>query len=209
MAPNSQTLFHAKTWYHIVIAAVFSHLAVLSTIMGPLFLFGVMKKVDGTSAFDAGIALSIMALPMILLALFGWFNVLARQKPLLRLGEEGMHVNVIGASSLDGVPLIPPMIRIMWLVISMQGFKQQFGFIPWEMYRGVQVAGLPMQRTLFIDAVIRFQASSTVDNSPKMRYGIAFMDADFQVPLETVASTIQAFYDEFEAKRAFPGLESK
>ncbi|MDX1930799.1 MAG: hypothetical protein SFV81_30020 [Pirellulaceae bacterium] len=207
--PSSQVLFFAKTWYHGVLAAVSSHLAAMCTIMGPLFLFGFMKKADGTSGVDAGIALCALATPMILLALLGWSNVLVRRKPLLRIDDEGIEVNLIGRSSLDGVPLIPPVIRVMWLVVSLQGFKQQLGWIPWEMYRGVQIGGMPMVRTLFIDATIAFESSTGADMQLRLVDGTAFVDADFQVPLEKVAATIQAFYDEFESRRAFPGLNSK
>lgn len=86
--------------------------------------------------------------------MLAWFNVHACRKPLLRICEEGIEVNIIGASSLDGVLLIPSLIRVAWLVLSLQGFKKQIGWIPWELFHNVEVAGLPMMRSLVIDATI-------------------------------------------------------
>ena len=94
-------------------------LGLFCAIFGPLFLFDIMKSADGKPGTVAGVAMSIMAVPTFLVALLGWFNVYARRKPLLRLCAEGMEINVIGASGLDGTPLIPNMVRVAWLILSL------------------------------------------------------------------------------------------
>ncbi len=104
---NAKSAFYAKSWYLYVGAILFTMLALFCAILGPLFLFDIMKRADGKPGTEAGVAMSIMAVPMFLVALLGWFNVYARRKPLLRVCTEGMEINVIGASSLDGTPLIP------------------------------------------------------------------------------------------------------
>ena len=89
---NAKSAFYAKSWYLYVGALVFTVLALFCAILGPLFLFDIMKRADGKPGTEAGVAMSIMAVPMLLVALLGWFNVYARCKPLVRLCEEGMEI---------------------------------------------------------------------------------------------------------------------
>ncbi len=152
--------------------------------------------------------MSIMAVPMFLVALLGWFNVYARLKPLLRICEEGLEINIIGASSLDGVPLIPNLIRVAWSIVSLQGFKKQIGWIPWEMFRDVQVSGSPMMRSLVIIGTVAYPTFRGDDLNAKIgdSISVAFRDADFQDSLDAIASTIRAFYDNPKARNALPSV---
>lgn len=202
-----QTVFCAKSWFHYVAASIFTMLALFCAIFGPLFLFDIIKRADGKPGTEAGVALSIMAVPLCLVALLGWFNVLARRRPLLRICREGIEINVIGSSSLDGVPLIPTWIRVAWLVLSMQGFKRQIGWVRWEMLRGVQVKGMPTMRTLMIDGTIAYPTVDGDQVSAQIGNHIAFRDAEFRDPLERIALAIQAFYDQPDARRVLPSLE--
>ncbi len=206
MNASSESVFYAKTWYLYVGAFVFTFLAVFSAIMGPLFLFDVLKRADGKPGTEGGVALSIMSVPMILVAILGWFNVCARRKPLLRIWNEGIEINVIGASSLDGVPLVPTMIRVAWLICTMQGFRKQIGWIPWSTFRSAEVSGLPMVRILTIDATIAYPTLR--DNGRLVQIGdrVVFRDADFRVPLDTVASAINRYFDNPETRNVLPSL---
>ena len=203
---NAKPAFYAKSWYLYVGAIVFTMLALFCAIFGPLFLFDIMKRADGKPGTDAGGAMSIMAVPMFLIALLGWFNVYARRKPLLRICEEGMEINVIGASSLDGTPLIPNLVRVAWLILSLQGFKKQIGWIPWETLRNIEVVGLPMKRSLLIEATIAYPAFRGDAMTARIGDSIAFRDAEFQEPLEVLVSTIQEFYNDADARGALPSL---
>ena len=203
---NAKPAFYAKSWYLYVGAIVFTMLALFCAIFGPLFLFDIMKRADGKPGTDAGVAMSIMAVPMFLIALLGWFNVYARRKPLLRICEEGMEINVIGASSLDGTPLIPNLVRVAWLILSLQGFKKQIGWIPWETLRNIEVVGLPMKRSLLIEATIAYPAFRGDAMTARIGDSIAFRDAEFQEPLEVLVSTIQEFYNDADARGALPSL---
>lgn len=198
--------FYAKSWYLYVGAIVFTMLALFCAIFGPLFLFDIMKRADGKSGTEAGVAMSIMAVPMFLIALLGWFHVYARHKPLLRICEEGIEINVIGASSLDGTPLIPNLVRVAWLVLSLQGFKKQIGWIPWEMLRNIEVVGMPMTRSLLIEATIAYPTFRGEAMTARIGDSIAFRDAEFQEPLEVIASTVQKFYHDPDARSALPSL---
>lgn len=201
-----KSVFYAKSWYHYVAAIVFTMLALFAAVLGPLFLFDIVKRADGKPGTEAGIALSIMAVPMCLIALLGWFNVYARRKPLLRICEEGLEVNVIGASSLDDVPLIPGLVRVVWLILSLQGFKKQIGWIPWELFRSVEVAGLPMMRSLVIEATIAYPNLRSDNLTAQIGNNIAYRDAEFQDPLEVIASAILKFYSDLHARNTLRSL---
>ena len=203
---SSKSVFYAKSWYLYVGAIVFTMLALFCATLGPLFLFDIMKRADGKPGTEAGIAMSIMAVPMCLIALLGWFNVYARRKPLLRICAEGLEINVIGASSLDGVPLIPNLVRVAWLILSLQGFRKQIGWIPWESFRNVEVTGLPMMRSLVIDATIAYPSFRGENLAAQIGNRIAFRDAELQDPLESVASAILAFYHDLDARTALQSL---
>ncbi|MAI32819.1 MAG: hypothetical protein CMM07_14250 [Rhodopirellula sp.] len=198
--------YYAKSWYLYVGAIVFTMLALCCAIFGPLLLFDIMKRADGKSGTEAGVAMSIMAVPMSLIALLGWFHVYARRKPLLRICEEGIEINVIGASSLDGTPLIPNLVRVAWLIMSLQGFKKQIGWIPWATLRNIEVVGMPMTRSLLIEATIAYPAFRGEAMTARIGDSIAFHAAEFRDPLEVIASTIQEFYNDPDARSALPSL---
>ncbi len=205
-SPKLESVFYAKSWYFYVAAILFTMLAAFCTILGPLFLFEIMKRADGKPGTDAGIAMSIMAAPIWLIALLGWFNVYARRKPLLRICKEGLEINIIGASSLDGVPLISNFVRVVWLIMTLQGFKNQIGWIPWDTFRSVDVVGMPMMRSLVIDATVVYPTFRGDDLTAKIGNSVTFLDADFQNALEAIASSIIEFSEHVDARYDLPGL---
>ena len=201
-----KSVFYARSWYIYVTSIVFTTLALFCVIFGPLFLFDIVKRADGKPGTDGGVALSIMAIPMVLVALLGWFNVYARFKPLLRICNEGLEINVIGASSLDGALLIPPLVRVAWLILSLQGFKKQIGWIPWTTFRNVEVAGLPMMRSLVINATIAYPTFRGEVLTAQIADSVAFRDAEFQDSLDSITTAIQTIYHDPEARDALPSL---
>lgn len=206
MSPRLSTVFFARTWYLYVGTLFFTTLAAFSVIMGPLYLLEIIKPAHGRPGTEAGTALSAMAAPMCLIALLGWFNIRARRRPLLRVCEEGLEISVIGASSLDGVPLLPVMVRTAWLILSLQGFKKQIGWIPWSSLRTVQVRGLPMTRTLVIDGTIVYPPFRGEHMTARIANAVSFRDADFRDPLDTIADTISSFALNPEARSTVPSL---
>lgn len=206
MSPKRSTVFFGKTWHVYVGSLLFTALAACSAIMGPLFLLEIIKPAHGRPGTEAGIALSVMAALMCLIASLGWFNILARRRPLLRICEEGLEINVTGASSLDDVPLLPLMVRVAWLILSLQGFKKQIGGIPWRSMRTVQVRGLPMARTLVIEATIIYPTFRSEQVTVRIANAVTFRDAEFQDPLDTIADAISSFALEPEAHSSLPRL---
>ncbi|NNE00228.1 MAG: hypothetical protein HKN47_23150 [Pirellulaceae bacterium] len=205
---TARTDFYAKTWYLNVAAVVFTCLGGFSALFRPLFLFEIMKRADGQSGTEAGTALSIMAIPLVLVAILAWFNVYARRKPLLRICKEGIEVNIIGASSLDGVPLIPTMVRVAWLILSGQGFKQQIGWISWNQINNVQISGLPGVRSLVIDASLVKPVARGEKTRTLLGSKINFRDAELRDPLESVAGAIWHYHHQPAARQSLTSLYS-
>ena len=143
---------------------------------------------------------------MVLIALLGWFNVFARLKPYLRICSDGLEINVIGASGLNGIPLIPTFARVAWLILSLKGFRKQIGWVPWTTFRSVEVAGLPMVRSLVINATIVYPTFRGDAITAQIGNSVAFKDAEFQDSLDSIAASIQMFYDDTEARKALPSL---
>lgn len=197
-----QTVFYAKTWYHVASALVFTVIGTVSVILGPLFLLDVLKRADGKPGTEAGIALSIIGIFMILVALLGWFNVYARRTPLLRICREGILINVIGVSSLDNVPLVPSIFRVAWLILSLQGFKKQIGFIPWESFEAAQATGLPMMRSLVIVAKIFYSNRGDQSLHLPLASSIIFREVEFRHSLDKVSTAIREFHSDLDARGA-------
>lgn len=198
------TQFSGKTWIFIVQALVFGGLGVFSLVMGPLFLFGIMTRADGRPGTDAGIALTILSIPFLLVFALALFNVVARRRPILRVCREGLELNMIGSSSLDGIPLIPGLIRVAWLIISFKGFKQQIVRAPWKSLRHVEVSGPPMAHTLTIVASILQPPIAQRNSWPPIANQIAFREVAFDAPLDQIADTINAYSQNIESHNHLP-----
>ncbi len=139
------TEFAAKTWIFKVQALIFGGLGLFSVILGPLFLLGVMLDAHGKPRPDAGIALTISGIVFLCPFALAIFNICARRQAPIRLYQEGIVVRRIGASTLDRIPFVPTLIRLAWLVISLQGFKHDTLVLPWETFRNAFISGMPME----------------------------------------------------------------
>ena len=201
-----RTEFSGKTWIFVAQVVVFGSLGGFSLIMGPLFLTGVIKPANGRPGNDAGIALTIMSIPLLLVFALAVFNLVARRRPILRLCREGLEVNIIGASSLDGIPLIPGLVRVAWLVISMQGFKQQIMWVPWHYLGHVVVSGPPMARRLTIDASIPLRHAAPEVIQSAMASQITFHEVAFDASLDQIAASIIAYSQNSASRARLPSL---
>ncbi len=204
-----QAVFYPKMWYHAVTALAFTVLGLISVILGPLFLFDILKRADGKPGTEAGVALSIIGSLMMVVAQLGWFNVYARRKPLLQIFREGIVVNIIGASSLDNVPLVPGILRVAWLILSLQGFKSQVGMIPWDLFSGARVSGLPMMRSLVIVASIVYPNRRDRSFKSLPCSIIVFREADFHDSLDKITAAIHEFHFDQEKRVALPSWNER
>ncbi len=185
------TQFMAKTWIFVVQALIVGGFASFSLIFGPLFLFGLMKKADDTPATEAGIALTAFSVPLLLYMALVVYNLRARRRPLLRLCREGIEIVQIGSSWLDGIPLIPGLIRIAWLILSTQGFKQRVVRVPWRCFQDAWVSGPPMARRLTIVASLSLATAEDLPPGSFLTDQVVLPEVMFSTPLDQIAAAIK------------------
>jgi hypothetical protein len=153
-----------------------------------------MKGVDGKPATDAGIPMTLVTLG-VFLPVFGVavFNLRLRRAPLVRICRDGIETRLIGRTSLDGVPLVPAMVRFYWGFLSTQSFRNRALRTLWTDVRGAQVAGLPAMRVLTIDGVFREIPDGVLAVTEPVTYRVIFQQVDFKQPLQDVANAIAAY----------------
>jgi hypothetical protein len=83
-------------------------------------------------------------------AVLAAFNIAGRARPAIRCFREGIECNTVGATSLDGVPLLPGGVRLAWSILSLQGFRSTRLRIAWSNFRKAEVRGIPMAYTLLL-----------------------------------------------------------
>jgi hypothetical protein len=200
------TEFYSKLWYRLVSAWFCTAFAAFSAILGPLFLFGVLEPANGKPGTDAGIGLSIMSVFFGLFAALAWFNVVSRRVPLLKLRREAIQITVVGRSSLDAVPLLPSLLRAAWLLVSLQGFRNEVGWISWDLLRGVRVERAGWSRFLIIEGLILYPDVRANQRKARYEQSIEIADAESAVPLEQLASAITSFQLEPNLRATLPSL---
>lgn len=207
--PPASAQFRGKTWIFLAQAVVFGSLALFALLMGPLFLSGALKRVDGKPAQDAGIALIAMGVVLSLPAALAIFNIVARRQPVVSLYREGIAVNLIGVSSLDHLPPVPgfsqalSLLRLAWLILSLQGFKQQLVYAPWGSFGAAQVSGLTMQRTLTIIAPF-FRPGAEGEPPTHITKAVSFAEAAFAASLDQIARTLTTYALDARARQKLP-----
>jgi hypothetical protein len=185
------TQFMAVIWIFVVQSIIFGGLATFSLVFGPLFLFGFMNKANGAPATDAGIALTAMGVPFMLISALAVYNIRARRRPMLRLCREGIEIVEIGRSSLDGFPLIPGMIRVAWLILSMQGFRRRVVRVLWHDFEDAWVSGPPMARRLTILAPPSRGTAEALPRDSSVADQIVLTEVMFSTPLDNIAASIK------------------
>jgi hypothetical protein len=172
---------------------VFGGLSVLSLIMGPLFYFGLLKDANNRNAPHAGIMLSIMGMLFLSIFCLALFNILARRQPLIRLYREGLELNILGSSTLDKVIFLPGIIRVAWLLISLQGFKRKIYRIPWHCYHVTRITGLPMCKIITFFADIFPSDASDFLTIQAVTHDISFPQVAFKCQLDQISDTIREY----------------
>jgi hypothetical protein len=199
-SPTIPTQFMGKTWMFAAGGIIFGALGLFSLPMGLLSLFGELRRVNGAPATDAGIALTLASVPLLLFFALAVFNFWARRRPLLTLSPEGIEIVRIGWIAPEWARVIPARIRLAWSVISMQGFRRTVLCVPWWHSPHAQVSGPPMQRLLTIDAWI--PAAPVDSEAPEfVPYRIVLPQADFVRSLGLIAAAINAYADAIAATK--------
>lgn len=178
----------AKTWIFWAQAIVFGGFGLFCLVLGPLFLTGTLTPAHGGSGQPAGVALSIFAVFFLAVFALAVFNLLACRQPLILCDQETVRFRLVGASALNGVPMVPGFVGVGWLILSGQGFRKQVITVPHDAILGVDVQALPMQKSLKVRFADGFAPDGGVD-----LYEVCYSDAAFVEPIDTVAEQLRAY----------------
>jgi hypothetical protein len=133
-----------------------------------------------------------MSVPFLLLVVLAAYNIWARREPMLSLYRQGIVIVQIGASSLDGIPLIPVFVRVAWLIISTQGFRRKLVGIPWEFYQDARVSGPPMAHRLTIVSRSPLASEEDLPAGCISAKEVLLDEASFVEPMNQIADAIQS-----------------
>ncbi len=154
-----RTRFFGKTWVFWAQFLFTGLFGVLGIIMGVVASSGLLRDAFGKPRTDAGPPLLAIGGFMLVVAVLNCFNILALSAPLIRCYREGIACNLIGATSLDGIPIVPGLhriimlIRLVWAIVSLQGFRTQQLRATWQNFRGAHVEGPPMAHVLILNGM--------------------------------------------------------
>lgn len=199
--------FRAKTWILIVSAFFFGGIAAFGILQGALFLTGAEKRADGRPATDAGIALCIFGVVFGLIAAITLVQVILLRRPLLRLCREGILFYRVAPSPFDDLARIVgfqkafALLGIVWMIVSLQGFKRQRLHILWEAFRGAEMSGMTMQRRLVI-----FGSVFLGDAQPPAPIAdcLVFEEVAFVTPLDKIAHAVTRYAEDAPMRQRLP-----
>jgi hypothetical protein len=159
-----QDRFRGKTWIFWVQLFGCGGFGLFGVILGALFWTGAMTDANRKVRPEAGPPLTFAGLGLLAVAGLAAFNIAGRVRPIIRCYREGIECNLVGATSLDGVPLVPGYVRVAWTILSLQGFRSQCVRTPWTKFRGAKVGGLPMAYVLSVNGSFSNLKSGQVKN---------------------------------------------
>ncbi len=164
-----------------------------------------MEAPDGRPARDAGAALTGITVAFLVPATaMAWSQIRAKKAPLVRICREGIEVRLIGRTTLDGVPGVPGLVRVVWAFLSRQGFRTCILRAPWDGFHGARVEGLPAMRVLIIDAAFTQAPGSAPCVGGTAVNQVVFNQVAFVKPLQDIVDAIR-FYHEAARRPDLPG----
>lgn len=132
--------FYSRTWTLWVAACLSAILGLGLIVMGIGFWSGSLGDADAQEGTENGPRLTIAGCCMLAWAALGATKIVRRRVPTIRCHREGIECNLVGVTSLDGVPLVPAPIRMAWALLSLQGFRAQRIRILWPQFFSALVA---------------------------------------------------------------------
>ena len=179
--------FRGKTWIYWAQLIICSGMGSFSILFGSLFWTGAMKDANGEVRPDAGPPMVIIGCVLVAVGVLALFNILGRIAPIVRCYRDGIECNLVGATSLEGIPLIPGMFRVAWAILSLQGFRSQRVRILWSQFAGAHVGGFPMAYVLTL--------SGTVTNvkTGRVTHAVAFKQVALTDHPQRVADVLNRF----------------
>lgn len=184
--------FYGKTWIYVAQASIFGMFGVIGIIFGLLSLFGIARSADGRPMIEAGIPSTIMGIAFLGIAAVAIIHIRARSEPIIRILDQGLEIKVLGSTVLDSVPVAP-----IGLTLLFHGLRNQVVWVPWSTFRGAEISGFPIARTLTIFAVIYSSIAAEQDQQPPIASRISFGEHEFVDSLDEVAATICGFAERY------------
>jgi hypothetical protein len=152
--------YPGKTWIYTAQAVLFGGLGGFAIVLGPLLLNGAIRPAHGDPGTSAGIALTVMSLPLLLVFAGAVSRHRAHRKPVLRCYRQGIEFDRIGDSSKRTL-LVPPLFFVLWSHVTGRAFQRQILRLAWSEMHEVTVIGMPMARELFIRGEWRLGQNQT------------------------------------------------
>jgi hypothetical protein len=191
---HGRTHFYGKTWIYRAQAIVFGSFTIFGLCTGPLFLTGTWERADGKPGTGAGIGLTavtlVFMLPVFVLAVF---NLRVRRQPIVRLCREGIEARLIGGTRVDGVPLLPTQVRLLWGFLSTEFFRVRVFRVLWPDVVGAQVTGLPGMRLLCVHGAFREISDGTALVTQPVANDLTIQQVYLKRPLEELATAISHY----------------
>lgn len=110
-----------------------------------------------------------------------------------RICREGVETRLIGRTSIDGIPLVPAQVRLLWGFISTQFFRARLLRVLWPDLGDARVTGLPAMRVLSINGVFREIPDGLLIVTEPAANRVTFQQVDFKRPLHEVANAISLY----------------
>lgn len=142
--------FWGKTWLWWVQALIVGGLGLFGVTLGVLFWTGVMTDARGEPRPAAGPPLVIIGSACLIVAVMPLCRLMYLRKPVVRCFRDGLECRMFGTTSLARYPRIPKLVRMVWAIVSLQGFRGQCFRVTWPELADVSWGGLPMVQELWI-----------------------------------------------------------
>jgi hypothetical protein len=193
-----KTVFNAKTWIYWAQGLLCTLFGVGSCIIGVGILSGAIESSNGSNDRSVGAYPLAIGLLLLLVGALGLVNALGRRRPVLRCFREGVECNLVGATTLDAVPLVPGYFRVAWAILSGQGFRSNIVRIPWPAFRSADVGGSSLMQ------VLHLQAAATNTRTGQTVQSLTFKQLAFKDDLDTVEASLTRLSKDPQAQAELP-----
>lgn len=207
MSPDVLCRFRGKTWYLLVFALVFSGLGAVGLILGPMYWLGILQRANGQPGDGAGIALTLMSIPLLWIAWMGWWQVWKRREPLIALYREGIEIRFSRKTQCVPSIWIPSLLQVLWLAVSGRGFRQDNIWLDWQEVGEIAITGQGRNRMLVVLVISKnrdstHRAKETGTNA--CHRVLAFESFELQDSLESIADELHRYQHDPAARNYLP-----